>query len=169
MTDPRGEAPGKDGRESSNSESNNAAAQERQPSDQGRVNPVRLPQAGTTPVAAAPGEKHSEVPCARCGGQCVEFTVPNDVWNAVVRLGGKEREDEYLCEACYRRAVEVFVRSATPAIQERVAVLMAHRATHAAEHDPINGKIHGYCIVCGIPWPCNYAAPDKTASDKGQG
>src|SRR3990167_1080612 len=64
---------------------------------------------------ALPGHRHelvkmgSTIPCARCGGQCVEFTVPNDVWNAVVRRGGKERDDEYMCEACYRRAVEVFV------------------------------------------------------------
>ena|SRR3990167_168823 len=62
---------------------------------------------------APPGYRHelvkigSTIPCARCGGPCVEFTVPNDVWNAVVRLGGKERDDEYMCEACYRRAVEV--------------------------------------------------------------
>lgn len=32
----------------------NAAPQERQPSDQGRVNPVRSHQAGTTPAGAAP-------------------------------------------------------------------------------------------------------------------
>ena len=64
---------------------------------------------------ALPGHRHelvkmgSTIPCARCGGRCVEFMVPNDVWNAVVRLGGKERDDEYMCEACYRRAVEQFV------------------------------------------------------------
>ena len=32
----------------------NAAPQERQPSDPGHVNPVRSPQAGTTPAEAAP-------------------------------------------------------------------------------------------------------------------
>ena len=35
-------------------EQDNAARQERQLSDQERVNPVRLPQAGTTPASAAP-------------------------------------------------------------------------------------------------------------------
>ena len=40
---------------------------------------------------------------------------------------------------------------------ERVAQLTAHRATHAAEHNPSQGRIHGYCIVCGVPWPCEYA------------
>ena len=57
----------------------------------------------------------SGTPCARCGGPCVEFTVPNDVWNAVVRLGGSERDDEYICEACYRKAVESWIRSASTA------------------------------------------------------
>jgi len=40
---------------------------------------------------------------------------------------------------------------------ERVAQLLAHRACHAAEHNPEQGRIHGYCRVCGIPWPCAYA------------
>lgn len=41
--------------------------------------------------------------------------------------------------------------------RERVAQLTAHRACHAAEHDPLHGRIHGYCVVCGVPWPCEYA------------
>lgn len=48
--------------------------------------------------------------CARCRGKVKEFTVPNDVWNAVVRRGGPESVGEYLCEACYRHAVEDYVR-----------------------------------------------------------
>ena len=40
----------------SQGQQDNAAGQERQPSDQGRVNPVRSPQAGTTPAPAAPFE-----------------------------------------------------------------------------------------------------------------
>lgn len=38
-----------------------------------------------------------------------------------------------------------------------LAAALAHRACHAAEHDPLNGKIHGYCMVCGVPWPCDTA------------
>lgn len=51
--------------------------------------------------------------------------------------------------------------SATP---EMIAFIQAHRACHSAEHDPINGKIHGYCLVCGVPWPCEYAKPDILAA-----
>lgn len=47
----------------------------------------------------------------------------------------------------------------TEVVNERAAQLLAHRATHAAEHDPENGKIHGFCIVCGVPWPCEIAQP----------
>lgn len=61
-------------------------------------------------IPSSTGEP-SEVPCARCGGRVVEFVVPNDVWNSVVRLDGKEGDDEYLCEACYRNAVTAWVRS----------------------------------------------------------
>lgn len=37
---------------------------------------------------------------------------------------------------------------------ERIAQLTAHRACCGSEHDPATGKLHGYCVVCGVPWPC---------------
>jgi len=33
----------------------------------------------------------------------------------------------------------------------------AHRGCTGTEHDPENGKLHGYCVVCGVPWPCDVA------------
>lgn len=53
------------------------------------------------------------------------------------------------------------------ALQERVAQLLAHRACHGAEHDPLNGKIHGYCVVCGVPWPCEAAKLAPAEQEKG--
>jgi hypothetical protein len=47
--------------------------------------------------------------------------------------------------------------------QERLLQMIAHRACHSAEHDPLNGRIHGYCMVCGIPWPCEYVGPPPPA------
>ena len=38
-----------------------------------------------------------------------------------------------------------------------VAAATAHRACHNQEQDIGNGKLAGYCIVCGIPWPCETA------------
>lgn len=45
---------------------------------------------------------------------------------------------------------------------ERVAQLLAHRACGGVEHDPMNGKLHGYCVVCLVPWPCEYAGKPAT-------
>lgn len=42
-------------------------------------------------------------------------------------------------------------------ICERAAQLIAHRECIAHEHDPLNGKIHWNCMVCGVPWPCDIA------------
>lgn len=42
-------------------------------------------------------------------------------------------------------------------LMERTAQITAHRACGGAEHDAMNGKFHGYCVVCLIPWPCEYA------------
>ena len=51
---------------------------------------------------------------------------------------------------------------------ERVAQITAHRACCGTEHDPANGKIHGYCVVCGVPWPCEYAGTPPLASLRAQ-
>ena len=52
----------------------------------------------------------SSVSCSLCGGLCVEFVVPNDVWNQVVRVDGKESDKEYLCWSCFIDCVSRFVR-----------------------------------------------------------
>ena len=38
-----------------------------------------------------------------------------------------------------------------------LASATAHRVCCGTEHDPATGKLHGYCVVCGVPWPCNTA------------
>lgn len=57
----------------------------------------------------------SEVPCGDCGGQVCEFSVPNDVWNAVVRIGRGEGAfgSEYICFGCFHERVTAFVRGVT--------------------------------------------------------
>lgn len=52
---------------------------------------------------------------------------------------------------------------------ERVAQLIAHRACCGTEHDPLNGKLHGYCVVCGVPWPCEYAGKPPAALPNANG
>lgn len=41
--------------------------------------------------------------------------------------------------------------------EEMIAAAIAHRVCSSAEHDPANGKMHGCCIVCCEPWPCDTA------------
>lgn len=55
----------------------------------------------------------------------------------------------------------------THALLERTAQIAAHRVCCGTEHDPANGKLHGYCVVCGVPWPCEYAGtpPKSTRSE----
>lgn len=35
--------------------------------------------------------------------------------------------------------------------------MVGHRACLGVEHDPLRGKIHGYCVICGVPFPCPQA------------
>lgn len=46
---------------------------------------------------------------------------------------------------------------------ERVAQLTAHRACFNEEHDPEHGRISGFCVVCGLPWPCPTALPKASS------
>lgn len=60
-------------------------------------------------------------------------------------------------------AAEMTLRTRTydDALLERVAQLTAHRACCSEEHNPEQGKLHGCCVVCGVPWPCAIAAPTQ--------
>lgn len=49
----------------------------------------------------------SSIPCDICGGAVIEFSIPNDIWNKVIRLDGHEHDKEYLCMACFFDALRV--------------------------------------------------------------
>lgn len=48
-----------------------------------------------------PSDQASSIPCDICGGAVIEFSIPNDIWNKVIRLDGHEHDKEYLCMACF--------------------------------------------------------------------
>jgi DNA-directed RNA polymerase subunit RPC12/RpoP len=52
---------------------------------------------------AALKPKYSDIPCCECGGKVEEFTVPNELWNAVMRPDGYETDKEYLCFECWNK------------------------------------------------------------------
>lgn len=52
----------------------------------------------------------SQIPCCKCKGAVIEFSVDNDIWNQVVRHGGCEHDMEYLCVQCFAEACVVFVK-----------------------------------------------------------
>lgn len=54
-----------------------------------------------------PDDAVSSIPCNICGGAVIEFSIPNDIWNKVIRLDGHEHDKEYLCMACFFDALRV--------------------------------------------------------------
>ncbi len=49
----------------------------------------------------------SSIPCHICGGEVNEFSIPNDIWNKVIRLDGHEHDQEYLCLNCWYSALRI--------------------------------------------------------------
>ena len=47
-------------------------------------------------------------------------------------------------------------------LTERIAQITAHRVCCGSEHNPQEGKFHGYCVVCGVPFPCEYVGVPPT-------
>lgn len=68
-------------------------------------------------------------------------------------------------EALVKPPPATISRDAGAVDAERVAQLIAHRACCGTEHDPANGKLHGYCVVCGVDWPCEYAGKPPRPGD----
>lgn len=58
-------------------------------------------------LSTFPAEEISGIPCDICGGDVIEFSIPNDIWNKVIRLDGHEHDKEYLCMACFFDALRV--------------------------------------------------------------
>jgi hypothetical protein len=66
----------------------------------------------------------------------------------------------------FDEGADAMERAAIEAVRaERVAQLIAHRACCSSEHDPAKGKLHGYCVICGVPWPCAYAGTPPSGVD----
>lgn len=59
-------------------------------------------------------ETVSDIPCSNCGGKVQEFSVPSDIWNAVVRHYGQETDNEYLCIWCFVSAFTRWFRDVLP-------------------------------------------------------
>lgn len=57
----------------------------------------------------------SSLPCEICGGDVIEFSIPNDIWNRVIRLDGREHDKEYLCMACFFDALRTALSIKQPA------------------------------------------------------
>lgn len=54
------------------------------------------------------------IPCARCNELITEeFVIPDDIWNAVIRVDGRERGDEYICLDCWHAALRLHVLKPT--------------------------------------------------------
>ena len=43
----------------------------------------------------------SDTPCSNCNGEVQEFSIPDKVWNKIIRNDGKETDNEYLCIWCF--------------------------------------------------------------------
>ncbi len=48
-----------------------------------------------------PSGRFSSVPCCECGKEVQEFTVPNVLWNMVMRPDEHETNKEYICYSCW--------------------------------------------------------------------
>lgn len=91
------------------------------------------------------------------------------MWNfgdATPEQHTKKRQAVELEWTSYRVSLDVAPETALPAPAggvspqpERLAQLQAHRACINEEHDPSQGKLSGFCVVCGVPWPCPIATP----------
>lgn len=46
-------------------------------------------------------DEPSCTPCNKCGGEVVEFSIQDNIWNTLVRPDEKEHDKEYLCVWCF--------------------------------------------------------------------
>ena len=57
------------------------------------------------------GDEITGIPCNTCRGEVIEFSVPNAIWNKVIRKEGKEHSNEYLCVWCFLEQVFSYIEA----------------------------------------------------------
>lgn len=88
----------------------------------------------------------STIPCVLCGGVVREFSIPNEIWNYVVRDDGLETDREYMCETCYRQKANEKIeklRVEVAASRKLIDVAIAHRKLMRNWRNVGSGKLHG--------------------------
>ena len=136
--------------------------------------------AGHYSVFRVPFQIDADGDCTRCGlkiepdedtlepHECPPgFTDPAMSWSkGLKRYNGVEQDDEgayvYYDEhiAALRRAKAEGRQEGKEYAWNEAAMragCAAHRACCGIEADNSQGKIHGCCVVCGVPWPCETA------------
>lgn len=53
--------------------------------------------------------KISEIPCAACGGQVVEYSITSRIWNKIIRPDGHEIDHEYYCVWCFLDKTLIYI------------------------------------------------------------
>lgn len=92
-------------------------------------------------------ESPSTIPCCKCGGMVVEFSVPNEAWNIIVRKGGSETDQEYLCLDCFARCAASELRTAREKIDRLREAGECHDWGCGCGH--YNGANLATCAMCG--------------------
>lgn len=72
-------------------------------------------------------DAENETPCCECGGVVHEFSVDNDVWNAVMRPDG-EHDQEFVCLRCFARKAATWISEHMLAVQVAKAATAARKA-----------------------------------------
>lgn len=114
------------------------------------------------------GKETSQVPCCKCGGEVVEFSIPNDIWNFVMRTNGKESNKEYLCFNCWHETLRrKFIEGEheKTLLQERLAE--SQRREIAAINDLVTIHKHGLCEVCGREPQCLMSLNHGNGAEEG--
>ncbi len=70
---------------------------------------------------------------------------------------------DIIAEFVFNRDAQVAARAVE--VSERVAQITAHRACSGNEHDALS-KFHGNCVVCLVPFPCEYVGNPPSSSDR---
>ncbi len=95
--------------------------------------------------------------CARCSIKLTKYN--KSAWSDVIKNTNKIQGICKNCLTLEEREAENSYGEDTinkDLLLERIAQITAHRVCLGSEHNPFKGKLHGYCVVCGVPFPCDY-------------
>ena len=86
-------------------------------------------------------EQPSQLPCVKCNMKMSEFVIASPDWNTIIRGGGHETDEEYICVACFGKIAADRIRGLCNQLAAAKAAVLDQNERHKQAMEVLRNRI----------------------------